>query len=201
MKKTKRDQIYNIDEFEDLTLFANESFDTQDVDLFEFTSEESSPLTRLKSIILSLDWEITDEILQELADEVANLESVYQGDKVAEVYLQGLGKIGSYIRSKGAYAHPNAIKLLLTFFYDFEKTVSSPNLSGEEITRILKVDIRKFKILQYQIALGEEEATGTSAAPPSAAAPAPVETGGDHRKLLKAAILSLDWEVTEESLA
>ena len=48
MKKTKRDQIYNIDEFEDLTLFANESFDTQDVDLFEFTSEESSPLTRLK---------------------------------------------------------------------------------------------------------------------------------------------------------
>ena len=85
MKKTKRDQIYNIDEFEDLTLFANESFDTQDVDLFEFTSEESSPLTRLKSIILSLDWEITDEILQELADEVANLESVYQGDKVAEV--------------------------------------------------------------------------------------------------------------------
>ena len=201
MKKTKRDQIYNIDEFEDLTLFANESFDTQDVDLFEFTSEESSPLTRLKSIILSLDWEITDEILQELADEVANLESVYQGDKVAEVYLQGLGKIGSYIRSKGAYAHPNAIKLLLTFFYDFEKTVSSPNLSGEEITRILKVDIRKFKILQYQIALGEEEATGTPAAPPSAAAPAPVETGGDHRKLLKAAILSLDWEVTEESLA
>ncbi len=132
---------------------------------------------------------------------MANLESVYQGDKVAEVYLQGLGKIGSYIRSKGAYAHPNAIKLLLTFFYDFEKTVSSPNLSGEEITRILKVDIRKFKILQYQIALGEEEATGTPAAPPSAAAPAPVETGGDHRKLLKAAILSLDWEVTEESLA
>jgi pilus assembly protein FimV len=201
MKKTKRDQIYNIDDFEDLTLFANESFDTQDVDLFEFTSEESSPLTRLKSIILSLDWEITDEILQELADEVANLESVYQGDKVAEVYLQGLGKIGSYIRSKGAYAHPNAIKLLLTFFYDFEKSVSAPDISGEEITRILKVDIRKFKILQYQIALGEEEATGTPAAAPTAAVPAPVETGGDHRKLLKAAILSLDWEVTEESLA
>ena len=85
MKKTKRVQIDSIDEFEDLTLFANESFDTGDVDLFEFSSEESSPLTRLKSTILSLDWEINDEILQELADEVANLASVYAGDKVAEV--------------------------------------------------------------------------------------------------------------------
>ena len=66
MKKTQRDIIPANEEFEDLTLFANESFDTQDVDLFEFTSEESSPLTRLKSIILSLDWEINDEILQEL---------------------------------------------------------------------------------------------------------------------------------------
>ena len=201
MKKTKRVQIDSIDEFEDLTLFANESFDTGDVDLFEFTSEESSALTRLKSTILSLDWEITDEILQELADEVANLESVYAGDKVAEVYLQGLDKIGSYIRSKGAYAHPNSIKLLLTFFYDFEKAVSSPNISGEEITRILKADIRKFKILQYQIALGEKDQTKEPVLEISAAVPAPVDSGGDHRKLLKAAILSLDWEVTEESLA
>ena len=70
MKKSQRDQISSIDDFEDLTLFANESFNTEDVDLFEFTSEESSPLTRLKSIILSLDWEINDDILQELDDEL-----------------------------------------------------------------------------------------------------------------------------------
>lgn len=114
-----------------------------------------------------LGQEITGKIA-ETAGEVANLESVYAGDKVAEVYLQGLDKIGSYIRSKGAYAHPNSIKLLLTFFYDFEKAVSSPNISGEEITRILKADIRKFKILQYQIALGEDQTKERSwrSAPP-----------------------------------
>ena len=39
MKKAKQEQTYNIDEIEDLTLFANESFDTQEVDLFEFASE------------------------------------------------------------------------------------------------------------------------------------------------------------------
>jgi len=206
MKKTQRDHISSVDEFEDLTLFANESFDTQDVDLFEFTSEESSPLTRLKSIILSLDWEINDDILQELADELDNLQSMWQDDKVAEVYLQGLSKIGNYIRTKGAYAHPNSIKLLLTFFYNFEKIISSEQITGEQITQLLKGDVRKFKILQYQIAQTE---TG-----PSTVAEVRIEPGEvvmatsavtgspepDAFKQLRAAILSLDWEVTDESL-
>lgn len=204
MKKSQRDHISSIDEFEDLTLFANESFDTQDVDLFEFTSEESSPLTRLKSIILSLDWEINDEILQELDDELDNLQSVWTDDKVAEVYLQGLKKIGNYIRTKGAYAHPNSIKLLLTFFYNFEKIISSEKITGEEITRLLKGDVRKFKILQYQINQSETETAPQSSAQVATKEPveqvAPPLTESDVTKQLKAAILSLDWEVTDDSL-
>ncbi len=205
MKKTQRETISAIEEFEDLTLFANESFDTQDVDLFEFTSEESSPLTRLKSIILSLDWEINDEILQELADELDNLQSMWQGDKVAEVYLQGLSKIGNYIRTKGAYAHPNSIKLLLTFFYNFEKIISSPNITGEQITQLLKGDVRKFKILQYQINQSEDNAPKpvVSTIEPSVLPDAPSSPPAESNaaKQLKAAILSLDWEVTDDSLA
>jgi pilus assembly protein FimV len=204
MKKSQRDTFIPTEDFEDLTLFANESFDTQDVDLFEFTSEESSPLTRLKSIILSLDWEINDEILQELADELVSLQAMWQGDKVAEVYLQGLAKIGNYIRTKGAYAHPNSIKLLLTFFYNFEKIISSPTITGDQITQLLKGDVRKFKILQFQITQSEqpgkelEQEIAVSSLPSeqplAAAAEAPLT------QQLKAAILSLDWEVTEDSL-
>lgn len=205
MKKSQQPTITATDDFEDLTLFANESFDTQDVDLFEFTSEESSPLTRLKSIILSLDWEINDEILQELADELDNLQSMWQGDKVAEVYLQGLSKIGSYIRTKGAYAHPNSIKLLLTFFYNFEKIISSEQITGEQITQLLKGDIRKFKILQYQINQSEDSSippveSTFEPSPPTPDITAP-STEPSSAKQLKAAILSLDWEVTNDSLA
>lgn len=203
MKNTQRDAIYKTEEFEDLTLYANESFDTQDVDLFEFSREESSPLTRLKSIILSLDWEINDDILQELADELENLQSMWQDDNIAEVYLQGLDKIGSYIRSKGAYAHPNSIKLLLTFFYNFEKIISSQDISGDQITQLLKADVRKFKILQYQINQSEITAPGGSdELPEDAGQPElpSVPESADPAKHLKAAILSLDWEVTDESL-
>jgi len=206
MKNSENEQNNSFDDYEDLTLFADESFDTGDVDLFEFSSEDDSVLTRLKSIILSLDWEINDEILEELEDEIAVLQSQWQDDKVATVYLQGIDKVGRYIKSKGAYAHPNAIKLLLTFYYNFEKIISSDSITEDEISLLLKGDVRKFRILQYQVNQEEGVATQsvTTEAPvilqPDAedAAVSPEEE--DHLKLLKASILSLDWEVTDESL-
>lgn len=206
MKNSQEEQNNSFDEYEDLTLFADEAFDTGDVDLFEFSSEDDSILTRLKSIILSLDWEINDEILQELTDELQLLQEQWQDDKVAEVYLQGLDKIGRYIRSKGAYAHPNAIKLLLTFYYNFEKITSSENITQEEIALLLKGDVRKFRILQYQVNQEDETAPGAPMEEPVLLQADAEEkqvvnhTEGDHLKLLKASILSLDWEVTEESL-
>ncbi|MCL2791062.1 MAG: hypothetical protein FWD79_10520 [Desulfobulbus sp.] len=206
MKESQRDRISSMDDFEDLTLFINESFDTEDVDLFEFTSEESSPLTKLKSIILSLDWEISDDFLQEMEDELDNLNGMWQGDKIAEVYLQGLSKIGYYIRAKGAYAHPNSIKLLLTFFYNFEKIISSTQITGEEITKLIKSDVRKFKILQYQINQNETEPAKPSAIDAGHGQESiPLKSSGtipeqDICKQLKAVILSVDWEVTNENL-
>lgn len=188
-----------MDEVDDLTRFLDEDFGTDEVDLFEFTSgEEHSPLTHLKTIILGLDWEITDEALQDLADEIENLRHLeqFQHDKVTQVYLQALDKIGSYVFSEGAHAHPNAIKLLLTLFYDFEKITSSDHITGAEITALLKADVRKFKILQYQIAQ-KHGATVPEAA--AAAAELPIT---DNKTLLEihAAILELDWEVTDQSL-
>ncbi|MFO7653216.1 MAG: hypothetical protein R6X25_05270, partial [Candidatus Krumholzibacteriia bacterium] len=187
-----------MEEVDDLTRFLDEDFATDAVDLFEFTSEEDSPLTHLKSIILSLDWEITDEILQDLNGEIAHLKHLDQfaHDKVSQVYLQGLDKIGKYIQSEGASAHPNSIKLLLTLYYDFEKILSSEHITGAEITALLKADVRKFKILQHQIA----QKHGTAAvATEEVSAPLPLT---EHKDLqgIQAAILELDWEVTDRGL-
>lgn len=188
----------DVNEYDDLTRFADENFDTGEVDLFQFIGDDSSPLTRLKSVILSLDWDITDEYLQELAEELAELAPAWQDDRAATIYLQGMGKIGKYLRLRGAHAHPNAIKLLLTYFYDFEKIFSTPDLDDAQITRMLQNDVRKFKVLQYQIKLAEEsadeEVRGLNGGR---------ETGraGNALRQFKAAILELDWEVTDDSLA
>jgi len=192
-----------LEEVEDLTMFADESFDTQDVDLFEFTGEDGAPLIRLKSIILSLDWEINDQILKELTDEVKALQQMWEDDKVAKVYLQGLDKIGSYLGAEGAYAHPNAIKLLLTLFYNFEKIISSESITGEAITTLLKADVRKFKILQYQINQSQGKPVPptvplTKDSQSSSDVPSPVEC--EPLTCLKAIILGLEWEVTDDGL-
>jgi len=194
--------VKSLDEVEDLTRFADESFDTDTIDLFEFTGNDNSPLTRLKSIILSLDWEITDDILDELIEEVANLRTMWEGDKVAQVYLQGLDKVGKYLKVEGAYAHHNAIKLLLTLFYNYEKIISSPDISGDTITSLLKSDIRKFKVLQYQIGMKGDSLVG-SAGQVSDTNEQQGTTASDDEQLnaLEAAILGLDWEVTDEGLA
>lgn len=186
-------------EMDDLTRFLDEDFGTDEVDLFEFTSgEEDSPLTQLKTIVLGLDWEITDEALQDLSDEIEHLRHLeqFEHDKVSQVYLQALDKIGNYILSEGAHAHQNSIKLLLTLFYDFEKITSSEIITGAEITALLKADVRKFKILQYQIA---QKHGATVPEATAAAAELPLT---DHKTLLEihAAILELDWDVNDESL-
>ncbi len=182
-----------MDEVEDLTLFADESFDTSDMNLFEFTEEQDSPLTHLKTIILSLDWEINDDILQDLNDEVDHLQQVWKEDKVALVYLQGLTKVGRYLQEKGAYAHPNAIKLLLIFFYNFEKIISSHDILGDSITALLKADVRKFKILQYQIEQRTKQSTDLSGRE--------IDQGEDEAIIsLKKAVLELEWEITDSTL-
>jgi len=189
-----------MDEVDDLTRFLDEDFGTDEVDLFEFTSgEEESPLSQLKTIILGLDWEITDEALQDLGDEIEHIRNLeqFQHDKVSQVYAQALDKIGNYVLIQGAYAHPNSIKLLMTLFYDFEKITSSEHITGAEITALLKSDVRKFKILQYQIA--QKHGSTDPGATAVATAQLPIT---EHKTLLDihASILELDWEVSDESL-
>ena len=192
--------VPSFDEVDDLTRFADESFDTDEVDLFEFTGDDESPLTRLKSIILSLDWEISDDILDELVQEVTSLRSIWEGDKVAQVYLQGLEKIGHYLRIEGAYAHQNAIKLLLTLFYNYEKIISSPDISGETITSLLKSDIRKFKVLQFQIGKTRPAPAGSADQVIRTTEKKIPETKFEFLANIEATILGLEWEVTDEGL-
>ncbi len=193
--------VTSFDEIEDLTRFADESFDTDEIDLFEFTGIDDSPLTRLKSIILSLDWEISDDILDELVQEVASLRSIWKEDKVAQIYLQALEKVGNYLRIEGAYAHQNAIKLLLTLFYNYEKIISTPDISGEAITSLLKSDIRKFKVLQFQIGkIGPTHAGSADQLISTTKEKEIPETEYEPLANIEATILGLEWEVTDEDL-
>ena len=197
---------------DDLTVGAdeyNESFSTGYVDLFEPLGDNDSPIAKLKTIILSIDWEITDDILHQLHSELQDLKDIWAGNKINLVYIQALEKIGRYIFSEKAHSHPNAIKLLLTFYSNLEKIVSSVSMSEEEKKQLLLQDVKRFDQFKAQIAPASNErnkaAESPVAARPQVVVPAAValpSSQGQRNVLtnLKAIVLGIDWEISDSEL-
>lgn len=185
---------------DDLTIGAddyNDSFQTGDVDLFEFGGEEETTISRLKTLVLSIDWEITDEVLLQFNEEILDLKDVWADEKIQMVYLQALEKIGKYIYREKADAHPNAIRLLLSMYYNLERIVLSGELSDAEKKKILLEDVQRFDKLKKLI---NREPKAAAEPPP---APMTLETAdGDADALrdLKAIVLGIDWEITDTDL-
>ena len=184
---------------------TDESFDTAFVDLFEHSGDDESPISRLKTIVLSIDWEINDEVLTQFNDELVDLKDIWADDEIKLVYVQALEKISKYIYQQKSDAHPNAIKLLLTFYYNLEKIVIDESLSEEEKKNILRADVKKFEQLKQQIGSSGAEQTQSQEKTNvlDSASPATInEQGEAHPTLfnLKACILGMDWEITEREL-
>jgi pilus assembly protein FimV len=190
---------------DDLTVVAdeyNDSFQTDTVDLFEFPSYDESPIARLKSLVLSIDWEITDDVLRQFNEELVDLKDIWADEKIYLVYVQALEKISKYIYQEKADSNPNAIKLLLTFYYNLEKIISSEAMPEEEKRQILLEDVKKFELLKKQIGRAQKTAK-TAAEDVHDDEPLPRGAGQDPHSILfdlKAIVLGIDWEITEKDL-
>lgn len=189
---------------DDLTVGTDDyddSYYTDADDLFAFSADEESPISRLKSLILSIDWEITDEILLQFNEELLDLRDIWTGEKVNLVYVQALEKISKYIYQKKADSHPSAIKLLLTLYHNLEKIVSSPDLSVDERNAILAEDVKRFERLKQHINQRNSEA-GSTEEPPRNDPTVFNERPSRDSELqnLKAIVLGIDWEITDKDL-
>lgn len=188
---------------DDLTVGTDDyddSYYTGSVDLFEFSNDEESPISRLKSLILSIDWEITDEVLMQFNEELLDLRDIWANEKINLVYVQALEKISKYIYQKKADSHPSAIKLLLTLYHNLEKIVSSYDLTQEQKKEILLEDVKRFESLKRHISQHTESVDKMQPAEPF---PGIKIEGNDHKKdllNLKAIVLGIDWEITDEDL-
>ena len=88
---------------------------------------------------MSIDWEITDDILHQFNEELVDLKDVAD-EKIYLVYILALEKISKYIYKEKADSDPNAIKLLLSFYYNLEKIVSTESMTeGEKQLLCLKM--------------------------------------------------------------
>lgn len=165
-----------------------------------------SPLTGLKSILLSIDWEISDEILDELREEVQRLRPEYDDDKAVLVFLQMLDSIGKYIKIHKANAHPEALRLLNEVFENLEAvTVSASDVSESEKKRRLFLLVGKFKKLKTDIK--EQKAAVPAAQPREQERPAagteaaPTLSGRDFEDLEPHEMFALAMEEIKKMIA
>jgi len=194
-QQNEKTQRYALAEVDDLTHFAEESFSTDQVDLFDIGGGEESPLARLKTIVLSLDWEISEGNLRDLSDEARQLRQTLAGNPLADIYLQGLDKMSRYIQTAQSNTHPNAIKLLQIYYCDLERLCAATPPWPEDILAMVREDVRRFRILGTQVGSRHSSAQAVTAGLRELESVAAAQL---HR--LKGLVLGIDWEVTDKVL-
>ena len=128
---------------------------------------EDYPLGELKNLVLSIDWEITDEVLQKFIHQVKDLKSTYKDDKINLTFLQILGSLGEYIKTQRGNSHPKTFKILNSVFSQFDDVVSSNDMQANEKKRILRAEMNKYKVLREHIAHDKTTKVRKKAAKPA----------------------------------
>ena len=118
---------------------------------------EYYPLSELKNLILSIDWEITDEVLEKLLQQIKDLNMVYGHDKIVLTFLQILNSLGVYIKKNRAKAHPKTFKTLNSVFSSLDRVVLSKDMLEPDRKKILRTEMNRYKKLRIQIAQSKTE--------------------------------------------
>ena len=128
------------------SLFADD-----DVESARAGGEASDPLDELKSLVMSIEWEITDDLMERFVGQVEILKKRYQDDRILVMFLQLLGSLGLYIKSNKGKAHPSAFGLLSSVYASFATAALPDQLSSSEKKKRLYVELNKYKELKEQV--------------------------------------------------
>jgi len=112
---------------------------------------DNYPLIELKSLVLSLEWEITDEVITDFLMHINNLIKFYHDDKVNLTFLQILRSLGKYIDANRSKSHPDSIKILHSTFATFDHMVQEEKKSLPEKKQLLKSEVDKYNKLRRLI--------------------------------------------------
>ncbi len=117
--------------------------------------DDNSPLSNLKALVFSIDWEITDETMVDFLAETKRLMQKYKDDKIASLFLKLHESIGKYIKAKKARAHPDSIKFVASVYKNFEKALLTPGMKDSQKKQLLSTEVNKFKDFKQRVLLRE----------------------------------------------
>lgn len=124
------------------------------------------PLDELKSLVMSIEWEITDDVMERFLAQIDSLKTRFGEDRILIMFLQLLGSLGLYVKTNKGKAHPIAFKLLNSVYNSFENAASPGKISPSEKKKLLYIELNKYKELKEII----ESSRGPETEPSRAAA-------------------------------
>ncbi len=144
MEKPSREHIVN-----DIENRLDDFFD--DSSPLPSTEKTAISMEKLKSMVLSIDWEITETCLTDLIGETDALMPHFQQDRLPHTLLRMLRAVGRYIRLHKAQSHPDAIKRVMSVFASLEQITSEPQMDESIKKSIVAKEIAAFKKLKQQV--------------------------------------------------
>ncbi len=131
-------------------------FDDDDVEPASQSGEAGDPLDELKSLVMSIEWEITDDLMGRFISQVESLKKRYKDDRILVMFLQLLGSLGLYVKSNKGNAHPTAFSLLNSVYASFANAALPGKISSSEKKKLLYVELNRYKELKEQIGLSRD---------------------------------------------
>jgi hypothetical protein len=131
-----------------------------------------SAMSELKSLVMSIEWEITDDLMDRFLAIVETLKQTYRSDRILLMFLQLLGSLGLYVKTNKGKAHPNAFGLLTSVHTSFDNAVRQDKMPPAQKKKLLYVELNKYKELKEII----ENAKNKGKRPPEASRGTPVGT-------------------------
>jgi hypothetical protein len=113
------------------------------------------PLAELKNLILSIDWEITDDVLRKFLQQLQDLKLTYKHDKIVWMFLQILNSLGDYIKTNRGKSHPKTFKTLNSVFSSLDRIVLAEEMSETAKRKILLAEMNRYKELKAEISLSK----------------------------------------------
>lgn len=139
-------------------------------------NRESYPLRLLKTMILSIDWEITEVSIDRLLNQINSMKTDYENDPNITTLLRIEEALGKHLQLRKADAHPNTLNVLKSTYHALEQVIRS-KISDDGRKTLVRRCIDEFKALKKDCTATNLKAklTGSkdapSAHPPTDASP------------------------------
>lgn len=144
MEKSSKENIVN-----DIENRLDDFFDESEAAIPSETERIS--IEKLKSVVLSIDWEITEDCLNDLIDETDTLLPNFENDRFSHTLLRMLKAVGAYIQKRKAQSHPDAIKRIMSVFSSIERLTENEEMEETLKKQIVAKEIIEFKKLKEQV--------------------------------------------------